>query len=400
MIIPEKHIHESNRLSELFSYDILDTLPDSDYDGLTKIAAQICGVPIALISLVDENRQWFKSKHGIDVDETPRDLAFCAHAINDQENTLIVEDAREDKRFANNPLVVNDPNVIFYGGVPIVSDNGLPLGTLCVIDHKPNTLSDSQKESLKALSKQVMNLLKLRKRNSQLKQIVEQLKEKNSDLEQFTYTASHDLKSPILNISNLAGMFLSEYKNEMSSDGVKIIELILKTSERSYQFLDRLLEYSTKIDNLEETKVDFELKDLENQIKQYYASDAGLEINFSSDLKLIHINTVIVSLILTNLITNAEKYNDKPTSIVNIRISESNCYYHFEVVDNGPGIKEEYQNKIFKIFQKLEKTDKHGNEGSGIGLAIVSKLVHKLGGTISVSSNNNEGSIFSFTILK
>lgn len=400
MIAPEKYIKEAERLTELKSYNILDTLPDQDYDGLTKIAAQICEVPIALISLVDDNRQWFKSSYGLDATETPRDVSFCGHAINDKNNTLIVEDARKDERFFDNPLVIGGPEVIFYTGVPLKSSNGLPLGTLCVIDSKPRVLSDSQNEALKALSKQVINLLALRKKNFKLKDLNTQLEEKNSDLEQFAYAASHDIKSPLSNISNLAGMFLADYKNKIDSNGVDIIELILKSTEQSYKFLDRLMEYSTKLDQLEDVKEDVTITAFKKDILEYYANDPILDLTFTSTLNKLHINTVIIGQILTNLINNAEKYTDKPTVKVNVDISETETHYKFIVSDNGPGIKEEYLEKIFKIFIKLSKTDKYGNEGSGLGLPIVSKLVNKSGGTIKASSTIGEGSSFLFTILK
>lgn len=400
MIAPKKHIKEVERLTELKSYNILDTLPDQDYDGLTKIAAQICDVPIALISLVDNDRQWFKSSFGLDATETPRDVSFCGHAINDIDNTLIVEDARKDERFFDNPLVVGGPEVIFYTGVPLKSSNGLPLGTLCVIDSKPRVLTNEQNEALKALSKQVINLLALRKKNYKLNDLVTQLEEKNSDLEQFAYAASHDIKSPLSNISNLAGMFLADYKDKIDHKGTNIIELIIKSTEQSYKFLDRLMEYSTKLDQLEDVKEDVTITAFKKDILEYYANDPILDLTFTSTLKKIHINTVIIGQILTNLINNAEKYTDKPTVKVNIDISETDTHYKFTVSDNGPGIKEEYLEKIFNIFIKLSKTDKYGNEGSGLGLPIVNKLVRKLGGTIKATSIIDNGSAFIFTILK
>ncbi len=163
MLKPEEHEKERERLQDLESYSILDTLTESDYDDLTAIAASICGTEISLISFVDNERQWFKSHHGLDVRETPKEDAFCAHAINDQENVFIVPDARIDDRFHDNPLVTGNPHVTFYAGVPLISDNGLPLGTLCVIDSKPKLISQSQIQSLRALGNQVMNLLNLRK---------------------------------------------------------------------------------------------------------------------------------------------------------------------------------------------------------------------------------------------
>lgn len=153
--------NELARIEELNSYGILDTMPEQDYDNLTWLAAQICGTPISLISLIDPTRQWFKSHHGLDATETPRDLAFCAHAINKPGEILIVPDSREDERFSDNPLVTGDPHVIFYAGMPLISSNGYPLGTLCVIDNVPNSLSVDQIESLKALSQQVVRLMEL-----------------------------------------------------------------------------------------------------------------------------------------------------------------------------------------------------------------------------------------------
>ena len=192
MIQPEDHSKEKERLASLESYSILDTLPEEEYDNLTAIAAEICGTPISLVSLLDNKRQWFKSHHGIDASETPKEYAFCAHAINSEEDILIVQDSRTDERFHDNPLVTGDPRVIFYAGIPLSTENGLPLGTLCVIDHKPKLLSQSQIASLKALAKQVMNLLKLRKSKIQLNKTIDSLEEKNIELERFAYIAAHD----------------------------------------------------------------------------------------------------------------------------------------------------------------------------------------------------------------
>lgn len=400
MIAPNNHINEAERLRELESYNILDSLPESDYDDLTKLAAEICGTPIALISLVDKDRQWFKSRYGLDAPETPRELAFCAHAINDAENTLLVNDARKDERFYDNPLVTGDPNVIFYAGVPLKSEAGLPLGTLCVIDNKPNDLNKGQKESLRILSKQVMNLLVLRKKNYELNKVVDELENKNQDLEQFAHVAAHDIKSPISNISNLAGMFLASYKSQLNDDGLGLIELIIKSSDQLYKFLERLMDYSANIDTVGEEKNYISLKNFSEKISNFYSSDQNLELNFNSEIKNLNINVIVVGQILTNLIGNAIKYNDKPKAKVDVNIDENEEYYIFSVQDNGPGIEKQYQDKIFDVFVKLSKTDRFGKEGTGLGLAIVSKMVAKLGGSISIESELGNGSIFSFTILK
>ena len=145
----------------------MDTAAEKYYDDLTHLAASICDSPISLISLVDEKRQWFKSKVGLSVSETPKEYAFCAHAIQ-QNDIMIVEDALEDSRFKNNPLVLGDPKIRFYAGAPLMVKDGVSLGTLCVIDRKPRSLSDNQKESLSTLSQAIVAQLKYKKAYEQL----------------------------------------------------------------------------------------------------------------------------------------------------------------------------------------------------------------------------------------
>lgn len=183
MISPKEYIQEGERLKSLESYSILDSLPEADFDNLTAIASEICDTPISLVTLIDNKRQWFKSHHGLDSNETPKEHAFCAHAINDPHNILIVQDTSKDERFHDNPLVTGAPHIMFYAGVPLISETGMPLGTLCVIDNKPKLLTQNQIRSLTALSIQVMNLLELRKKKILLKQSFLKLEEKNKELE-------------------------------------------------------------------------------------------------------------------------------------------------------------------------------------------------------------------------
>lgn len=171
---------EVERLKDLSSYQVLDTLPEPAFDDLTFLASNICHTPIALISLVDDRRQWFKSKVGISADETSRDIAFCAHCIL-QPELMVVPDALADTRFADNALVTGDPNIRFYAGTPLTTAGGHNLGTLCVIDRVPRELTPKQKSSLKALGRQVMAQLELRRqlieRESLFKQLQDAVKE-------------------------------------------------------------------------------------------------------------------------------------------------------------------------------------------------------------------------------
>jgi PAS domain S-box-containing protein len=159
---------EQKRINALKSYEILDTLSEEEYDGITRLAAQICGTKISLISLIDENRQWFKSKFGIESNETPRELAFCNYAIESKNAIFIIEDSLKDERFKDNPLVKGEPNVIFYAGVPLIDEDNYALGTLCVIDNEPKKLSANQLDALQTLSKSVINLFELRRKNLKL----------------------------------------------------------------------------------------------------------------------------------------------------------------------------------------------------------------------------------------
>lgn len=160
MIIAPLPHNESQRLERLRAFGVLDSLPQKAFDDITALASAICATPIALISLVDENRQWFKSKKGLEVSETSRDVAFCSHAINDPDRVMVVENAKEDPRFAGNPLVLENPAIHFYAGAPIITDDGLALGTVCVIDRVAHELSETQREALKSLANLVVTLLK------------------------------------------------------------------------------------------------------------------------------------------------------------------------------------------------------------------------------------------------
>jgi two-component system, cell cycle sensor histidine kinase and response regulator CckA len=166
MTAPAKN-NEARRLKVLWQYEILDTVPEEVFDDLTELAARICEAPIALISLIDEDRQWFKAKVGVTLTETSRDISFCARAIK-QTDLFIVPDATQDLRFANNPLVISDPKIRFYAGAPLITPDGHALGTLCVIDKVPRELRLEQQQALRVLARHVMTQLELRRHAKEL----------------------------------------------------------------------------------------------------------------------------------------------------------------------------------------------------------------------------------------
>jgi GAF domain-containing protein len=174
--------NEARRLKVLWQYEVLDTVPEEVFDDLTELAARICEAPIALITLVDEQRQWFLSQVGVSLKETSRDVSFCAHAIL-QPDLFIVADATRDERFARNPLVTSDPKIRFYAGTPLITPDGHALGTLCVLDKVPRDLGDDQKQALRILARHVMTQLELRRRSRELALTREDCEKARRDLE-------------------------------------------------------------------------------------------------------------------------------------------------------------------------------------------------------------------------
>ncbi|WP_100612916.1 sensor histidine kinase [Confluentibacter lentus] len=397
---PKEYINERERLKDLESYSILDTLPESDYDDLTAIAAELCGTKISLITLVDDTRQWFKSHHGMEVSETPKEYAFCAHAINEPDNVFIVQDARKDLRFHDNPLVTNDPSVIFYVGIPLLSDNNHPLGTLCVIDNKPKILSESQIQALKSLGKQVMNILNLRKTKLTLEKTLSNLEEKNKELDRFAFVAAHDLKSPLAGISGLSNLFIEEYGSQINDEGKEMLVLIEESTNVLRNLIDGLLKYSRCENVFKEDKSPIDPNDLLKSIRALFINVPELKLRLQNSIDVIYTNRAALDQVLLNLVTNAIKYNDKETIEIEIGVASSDTHYEFYVQDNGPGIAVENQEKIFEIFEVVAKKDRFGKTGNGIGLATVKKVVEKGSGSIKIESKLSKGTTFMFTLEK
>jgi signal transduction histidine kinase len=397
---PSNHDKESERIKSLKSYQVLDTESEEEIDNLTQLASEICETPISLVSLIDETRQWFKSKVGLDVNETSREIAFCAHAINETSELFIVEDARTDVRFSDNPLVTNFPNVIFYAGVVLKSDDNLPLGTLCVIDNTPRKLSDKQIRSLDIISKQIMNLLNYKKTIRIKEELSFQLTRKNRELELFAAVAAHDLKSPLANIMGAASLFTDMYASQIASEGKQVIDSIEKSARRLKSMIDGLLQFSKNEDLSLLTKSKVDLIQLTKDLAKLIGNNDNLKINLNTKLPFIEVNSLLLDQILVNLLSNSFKYSDKKISEIELSVSENETHYLFIVKDNGPGIPKKDQATIFNLFQIGSSTDQQGNRGNGIGLAIVKRNIERLGGEIHVQSEEGHGAEFHFSISK
>lgn len=400
MILPKIPKNEKERLEALLSYHILDTSPERDFDDIVKLASEICQTPIAALAFIDKNRQWLKSKIGIDTTEYPRELSFSAHTINHLDKNLVVENALKDDRFSENPLVVDSPNIRFYAGVSLVNAQGLPLGTLCVVDIKPRKLDDFQFMALEKLANQVLNLLELRRKNFILAENHNSLLARYQDLEQFASVVSHDLKSPLNNIMMLAKLLKDSNSSQLDADGNQMVDYIYSASEELKKLVDAILNYykydNEIIDNSEKIRL--------NDFMQYVIAilDTKHEFEFilpEKNHKFLS-NKIALGQILFNLIGNSIKYNDKPKGIIKINFEESDEFYIISVADNGIGIEKANFKKVFNAFETLGKTDRFQSKGSGFGLSTVQKVVHKLNGKIELNSELGIGTEFKVYLKK
>lgn len=387
--IPE---NEAERLRSLESYQILDTDPEASYDDLTQIAAEICGTPIALVSLIDVKRQWFKSRVGLDAHETHRDLAFCAHAIL-EEHIFEVTDASQDERFFDNPLVTEDPNIRFYAGAPLVNNEGLALGTLCVIDYVPHQLTEGQKTALNALGRQITSLMELRRQTIRLQQM-------NQLRDRLLALLSHDLKSSFNAVIGFSTRLKQRAKDMDTNAIVRSVSHIQQAGQRAHQLLMAILEWSAE--HLEEKKHAPELVD----IKQV-CDDAAVMMSDLSDPKNITIqihadegvevfvNRCLLNSAIQNLMSNAIKFSNENTTVT-IKVEHTPTQVSVTVEDQGVGMTPEKAKKLFEGGSSSKGTA--GEEGTGIGMLLVKDFVTSAHGEMTVKSEVSKGTSVSFTL--
>ncbi|MCG2418622.1 GAF domain-containing sensor histidine kinase [Aequorivita sp. F47161] len=398
MISPEYPKNEAARIAELKKYDLLDTLSENDFDNITSLIAAICEVPISLITLLDSKRNYFKSHFGLDFNQSPRNISFCGHAIMEDSEIFIVEDATKDDRFYDNPLVL-DEKIRFYAGVPLVNQNGFKLGTLCIFDYKPRQLTKIQITSLKSLGKQTINLFELRLKNKKLIEYQQELQSRNERLTSFAHVVSHDLKSPLANIISLTRLLNDEKNQNLSEDSELYLKYIEESSLTLKNYINGILNFYKADVLLEAQKEDIVLATFFEDIKEIFKTEET-EFSFPKEGVLKNVNKVALTQIFLNLIDNSLKYNLNEKRLVSVSYIEEPNFHKFAIKDNGMGIDLGVQEEIFSLFKTNGIKDRNGKEGTGIGLATVKSLVSKLGGTISLESKLDCGSTFTFTIQK
>lgn len=393
--------NEHERLMDLYSYHILDTLPEKDFDDITAIASEICGTPISTISIIDKDRQWIKSQVGMLTQDTPRDISFCGHAVNAPHDIMLIPNSKEDERFHDNPHVTGDPHIVFYAGVPLISDKGYALGTLCVIDTAPKVLNEGQLKSLRALANQIVCQLVLRKKNMELAQSKFSLQEINEELEKFAHVVAHDLKSPCNNFIGLSEILLNDANNKLTEDSKEIVNYISESAKQLKTLIDDILKYSQTLNFNHNDTQDYSFEELIQTLRPMLQLPEKFVLQYHGPDTMISVSKAALLQILLNFCTNAIRYNDKENGTINITFSEETDYFVFSVADNGRGIHEDDFERIFEpSFTTLKGTDRFNTLGQGIGLATVKRLVNKLGGDISVTSKIGEGTTFRFTVRK
>lgn len=258
MITINKTENEKERLKSLRSYKIIKDIPEIDFDDITALATQICKTNIAYISLIDDEKQWFKSTVGFDLKSTPRNVSICAYAINFPEDMFIIPNLLEDNRFFDHPLAVGPAKIRFYASVPLVNPDGYVLGTICVLDKKERKLTVKQIEAMYALSRQVMNALEVRKYQSALEKNNNILKAKTDQFEQFALETTEKLSSPLNSISMLIDMLNKhiagcnkeksmQYSN-MIEEAAKTVAQQIEKLQTTYRQMDIISKVKTKID--------------------------------------------------------------------------------------------------------------------------------------------------------
>jgi signal transduction histidine kinase len=390
-VIPE---NEKERLQELASYYILEGAEEEDFDFLTSMASQICGTKISLVSLVTEDKQCFISHHGLDVNETSRDVSFCAHAINSPEKAFIIEDARLDLRFFDNPLTTGKPKVVFYAGIPLINSNGFPLGTLCVIDDKPHKLNEVQVLQLQKLAKQTVNLMELKRSQIELKQI-------NENLENFAFSAAHDLREPLRGINQFLKLLSKKYESQLDETAQKYIHFAVDGSKRMGILINDLLTYA-EISGSDQSS--FKMVDLNKIFEETILLQGALIEEKKAkvgrtELPIVLAQETAMKILFHNLISNGLKYQPEGNKqVIEVSCTENDKAFTLAFKDNGIGISEENQQRVFNLFTRLHSKSEY--PGTGMGLAACKKIIDIHHGKIWVESMIGKGSVFYFTIPK
>lgn len=385
---------EARRIKALQDYRVLDTAAEEVFDSITELASAIFKTPIALVSLIDEQRQWFKSKVGLEVSETPRSVAFCDHAIRGNE-TMVVPDATQDPRFKNNPLVVNEPFVRFYCGVPLRTPEGHNLGTLCLIDKKPRTISERERRGLEALARQVEAGLEMRRRLVLLEESLETQRATQQSRELLASMLVHDLRGPLTTITLIA----SGLHTEGPALEQDLEDLVLE-AERSQRMLTDVLGICLYgLGQLRLRRVRLVAGPLLTAVARRVAARARVRkqtvrVEPSTEDLNLDADPELLGRVIENLLTNAMQHGPVGGEIV-ASASRVNGSVRFEVRDQGKPLSPEARVAVFAPFESgAGPHGSHGMRNVGLGLTFCRMAVEAHGGRVAVEPGASGGNCF------
>ena len=386
--------NEASRVAALHHLKVLDTPPEPELDDLTRMVSFICDTPMAVVSLVDHDRQWFKSRVGVDVVQTPRDISFCQHAI--LENRLfIVPDARLDERFRDSPLVTGPPNIRFYAGAPLRDDDGHALGTLCTMDRVPRQLSDRQQEALLTLARGASAHFRLRKAYQDLQRL-EELRDSLTDM------IVHDLRQPLQAL--IGGLATLPVMGELNEGQTEFLQMSVDGGHTLLGMINDLLDIS----KMESGTLQLEcgLVDPRHVVEQAarqvwnLAREKGVEIRTEvpDSQPEIRADGEKLRRVLVNLLGNAIKFTPSGGTVTICTRADGPVEICFRVADTGEGIPKEAFGRIFEKFGQVEDRKEGRKNSTGLGLTFCKMAVEAHGGRIWVESEMGHGSVFSFTL--
>ncbi|RFN58343.1 GAF domain-containing sensor histidine kinase [Marixanthomonas ophiurae] len=398
MEFPQPQNNEKERLEALKEYKLLSTPTTPDFHNITNLAANVCNMPIAFVSLIYKTNNHLLSCYGISLDKTPRNISFCTRAIQSFDRIYMVNDIHKNEFFKNSSIV-KEYKVRFYAGVPLINPEGHALGTLCVYDHIPRKLTNVQCDTLVSLAEQIVSLLELRKKNHLLQDAENELLKRNKQLENFAQVVSHDLKSPLANITSLTRLLREENIGNLSKDSIMYLDYIEESSYTLKGYIDGTLGYYKANKLLEGQKTDIQLQPFFEKIKEMLIIQHAV-FKYPTEGIVKNINEAALTQIVLNLVDNALKYNTSDTTRIKIQYESLENFHQFTIQDNGIGIDKTIQGDVFELFKTTGAKDREGKQGTGIGLATVKNLVNKMGGSISLESDIGQGSTFIFTLKK
>lgn len=405
MQFPSVPENETDRLLELYRYEILNTQAEEDFDDIVKLASEICQVPISTITLIDAHRQWHKAKKGIEGDEAERNITFCAHTIL-QDDLMEVPDAQSDSRFSDNPLVLSDPHIRFYAGMPLFSSGGYKIGTLCVIDRVPRKLTESQAFALRVLASQVIKLFDLRLKNREIeaqnKFISEQqtkLTELGAIQNKIISIISHDIRGPIASLQSI--LALRRQQVMTAAEASTLMETAEVQISQTLGLLGSLVEWAAILRNSGQTEVvsvrlhDMVKEEL-NNLQFAMRAKQNMPILLVPEDITVLADMHMLRFVIRNLLSNANKFTDNGTISIAAQLISGSV--KISISDTGTGMSDEISNQLFKPEKRTSRPGTRNEAGSGVGLLLSNEFAVKMGSAISVFSEPGKGSSFYLTL--